>query len=475
MTTSVDTKPASAATPIAAGADGWPHPRTAWYMVGVLAVAQCINAIDRHIINLLVPFIKADLQISDTQMGLLLGFAFALFYTVMGLPIGRWADSYSRRIIIAFGAGFWSLMTIACGLAQNFLQLFLARMGVGAGEATLNPSGYSLISDYFPQERRAKPLGVFIMGHTVGAAIALLVGGALVQYLVSNEVTWTVPLIGTLQPWQIAFVCAGAPGFLIVLLILTIREPERREMMAPTAKAGTADAKPAASIPVAEVVGYFVTNSRVYLPIFLGFGFILLWEMGKSLWTPTYFIRTFGWTPGEVGFRLGLMTLFFTSGGAVASGWVSDYLAKRGYRDASLRAAFLGTLAGLPFTVLATLMPTPTLAVIMFCPVLFFGAFPFALGPAAIAAITPNQMRAQITALYLFSINLLGFGLGPLFIGAITDYVFADEAQLRYSISVSAAIAMPLALVALAASMRQYIATLERLESAVTSVHDTNN
>ncbi len=448
------------------GADGWPVRRLAWSTVAVLGVAQAVNAVDRHLINLLVGPIKADLQITDTEVGLLLGFAFALFYTVMGLPIGRWADSHSRRIIIACGAIFWSVSTLACGLANTFRQLFLARMAVGAGEATLNPSGYSLISDYFPPERRARPMGVFIMGHTIGTAITLFIGGAFVQYLVTNGITWTLPWGAVLKPWQIAFVCAGMPGFLIFLLILTLREPPRREMLVAHAGARTGAAL-SKSLPVREIVAYFFQHSSIYVPIFLGFGLVLLWEMGKQLWAPTYFIRTFGWAPRETGMLLGVMTLIFTSGGALASGWVSERLASRGYKDANLRAALWATVISLPFAVTAMFMPTPLLAVIFLGPAYFLGAFPFALAPAAISAFTPNQMRAQITALYLLVVNLLGFGIGPAVIGAITDHVFHDESMLRYSMALTAALAIPAASIMLWRSMGPYRQEVQAREDRV--------
>ena len=188
-----------AATPQAAAprgepaAEAWPAARAAWSTVAVLAIIQGFNAVDRHLINLLVGPIKSDLGISDAQVGLLLGFSFALFYTTFGVPIGRLADTYSRRLIVMVGTAFWSVATVACGLAQGFAQLFAARVAVGAGEASLNPSGYSMIADLFPPERRAKPMGVFIAGHTIGQALTMFGGGLLVQYLVTHDVTWALP------------------------------------------------------------------------------------------------------------------------------------------------------------------------------------------------------------------------------------------------------------------------------------------
>ena len=344
-------------------------------------------------------------------------------------------------MIIAIGATFWSAMTMACGLAQSFGQLFLARTAVGAGEASLNPAGYSIISDYFPPERRAKPMGVFIMGATIGSALVMFVGGAFVTYLTTNEITWTTPWGVVLKPWQIAFVIAGLPGFFVTLMILLfLREPPRRghadESRCRGGGAGAAAARPA-SIPIKDVVAYLGNHWKVYLPIFLGFGLVLMWHMGKTLWAATYLIRTFGWSAKEAGFALGMIALLFTSSGAVCGGWLADRLAKRGYRDAHLRAAFIGTMIGLPFAIAATMLQDATLAMVIFAPTYFFGAFPFALAPAAISTITPNQLRGQLTALYLFTINLLGFGVGPAFIGFVTDNVFKDEKMVGYSISLS--------------------------------------
>jgi MFS family permease len=433
------------------GPDGWPARRFAWTTVTILAIAQGFNAVDRHLINLLVGPIKADLHITDAQVGLLLGLSFAIFYTTVGVPIGRLADTYSRRIIITLGTAFWSLSTAACGLAQSFGQLFTARVAVGAGEATLNPSGYSMISDLFPPERRATPMGVFIMGHTLGQALVLFGGGVFVSYLLAHQITIDLPTGHVLKPWQIAFVCAGLPGLLIAVLALTMREPERREVLT----RGPGAAAPA-SVPIREVGAYLAKHSSIYLPIIAGFAFVLLWHMGNTVWAPTFLMRTFGYTPAQVGAILGVMTLMFNSTGVVAAGWISEYLARRGYKDAHMRAAFYGTLCAVPFGLSATLVPHPIIALVLLGLAFFFGALPFALAPAAIAGITPNQMRAQITAIYLLCVNLFGFGLGPWFIGTLTDRVFENELLLRYSVATTAALALPLALIFLRRSMTEY-------------------
>lgn len=445
--------------------DGWPSPRLAWGTVAILSIALCINGVDRYLINLLVEPIKADLGATDTQMGLLLGFAFGVFYTVMGLPIGRLADAYSRKIIVTCGAIFWSAMTMVCGLANSFTQLFVTRMAVGAGEATLNPASYSLISDYFPADRRAKPMGVYIMGATIGSALVLFLGGPLLHYLTSNNITWDLPWGGHLKPWQIAFILAGLPGFAVALMIQWIREPSRHEMIE---NAGDPRHKFAKQLPIREVAAYFAAHSRSYLPIFFAFGMVLMWVMGKNLWAPTFLIRTFGWTPARVGVVLGVITLLGTSAGVVAGGWASEWVRKKGYRDAHLRTAFYGTLISLPFAVTATIVPNPILSVILLLPVFFFGAFPFSLAPAAIASITPNQMRGQITALYLLTVNLLGYGLGPATIGVLTDYVYGDPLLVGWSMMTVAAIAVPIGLILMRRGMGQYLMAIDELAAHTT-------
>ncbi|MEK9877074.1 MAG: MFS transporter, partial [Betaproteobacteria bacterium] len=361
----------------------WPPTSLAWSAVIILSVAQFFNAIDRYLINLLVEPIKADLGASDTEMGLLLGFAFAIFYTFMGLPIGRFADRASRKLIITAGVIFWSVMTIACGFAQSFKQLFVARMAVGAGEATLNPCSYSMISDYFPSEARAIPMGVFIMGATLGSAVVMYLGGYFIEYLTVNDIRWLMPWGQELKPWQIAFVCAGLPGVVVALVVQLLREPVRRELM-------VEDVASSGEVSLGQVFHFALGRKRVYLPMFLGFGLVLMWSMGKSLWAPTFFMRTFEWSPSEAGGVMALLMLGGNSLGVVSGGWFSQLLADRGYADAHLRTAFYGMVCGLPFAILAPWIADPIWSPILFAPAFFFGAFPFALAPAAISAITPN-------------------------------------------------------------------------------------
>jgi hypothetical protein len=302
-------------------------------------------------------------------------------------------------------------------------------------------------------------MGVFVMGAMLGQAFTLFVGGVFVHYLVTNSITWALPWGGVLKPWQIAFVCAGLPGFLVILLVLAISEPRRRELLWRAGNGGVP--VPAGHVPIGEVARFFARNLRLYLPIYLGFGLILMWELGKQLWAPTFFIRTFGWQTAQVGVALGLLNLVFGAAGTASAGWVAAWLARRGHRDAYMRAAFFAALLALPFCVLAPQMPTPALSLAVFAPAYFFGTFPFGLAPAALSTITPNQMRAQVTAIYLAVINLLGAGVGPLYIGLLTDHVFRDEQLLKHSLSITALTVLPLAMLLLRAASRGYLKHLD--------------
>lgn len=214
------------ATTSAAPDDGsaYPEPRRAWGLVVVLTIAYAISFVDRQIISLMVEPIKAYLHLSDTQISLLMGPAFAVFYTIMGIPLGRVADKFNRRNLIVIGMTLWCLMTAASGLARNFAQLFVARMGIGVGEAALSPAALSMISDSFPPEKRTSPIGFYNSAIYIGSGLALVLGGVVIQ-IVTNSPPVNVPLVGELVPWQTTFIIVGLPGLIIAAIIGVRRQP----------------------------------------------------------------------------------------------------------------------------------------------------------------------------------------------------------------------------------------------------------
>jgi MFS family permease len=264
----------------------------AWYVVGVLTFVYVFSFIDRQILNLLVRPIRRDLGISDTQMSLLMGLSFAVFYTFFGIPLGRLADSKSRRTIIAIGFAFWSLFTAGCGLARNFTQMLLLRMGVGVGEAALSPSAFSIISDYFPPKRRATAISVYSMGIYIGSGLAFIIGGTVAGFASQQEI-WQLPLIGDTRPWQVVFFIVGLPGVFLSLLMYTVREPARRGMRVISNAEGK---QVAAQVPMKEVFGYLWQNRWTFICHNVGFALLSFSSYGSR---PSSFAITVGQKPRQ--------------------------------------------------------------------------------------------------------------------------------------------------------------------------------
>lgn len=399
----------------------------AWYIVGVLMLAYLFSYIDRSILSLLVGPIRSDLRLSDTQLSLLHGFAFAFFYAILGFPIGRAADRCHRVGIIVTGISFWSIMTAACGLAKNFPQLFLARMGVGIGEAALNPCAYSIITDSFPRRLLARALSAYVMGTYMGFGAAFVIGGLVVEAITQAPVI-QLPLLGQIHTWQAAFFYVGLPGLIVaVLIFLTVREPERF---------GRLSAAPdRAGVPLKEVAKFIKQNRRTLICHLAGFSFIGILVNGLVLWTPTFFNRTYGWEVADAGIRYGMVLLCCGPFGIFLGGWVADLIDRNAVRGGSfISAAGFSALGILPacFSPLAT---TPEMALALIACLVLATSAPWGVAVSAIQQISPNEMRGQISALYLFVVNLIGLGLGPTAVALITDQVFGSDAALRYSMA----------------------------------------
>jgi MFS family permease len=389
----------------------------------VLTLAYVSSFIDRQILSLLVVPIRRDLDISDTQMSLLLGLSFAVLYTVLGLPIGRLADARSRRGIMAWGIAVWSVMTALCGVARTYGQFFLARVGVGVGEAALSPAAYSLLTDYFPRERLSTALSIYSAGIYVGGGLSLIIGGLVVQ-AVSGAGTWSLPLLGALEPWRVAFLVVGLPGVLVALLLLTVREPVRKGAIT------------AAPLPVGATARYVRDNLRTFAGHHFGVACIALAAIAANYWVPTVFVRTWGWSLPRIGLVYGVIIAVFGTLGILAGGYHADRSLRRGRADAKLHTCLVGALGMLVASAPLAWAPTAMIAAGLLVPITFFHAFPYGAAAAAVQELTPNRMRAQVSALYLFVVNILGLGLGPTAVALLTDYVFRDDAAVRYSLSV---------------------------------------
>jgi len=429
----------------AAGANtAWPGSRQAWYAVFIFSLTLLVNFLDRGILTLLVEPIKHDLQLSDEQMGVLMGFAFVCFYIVLGLPIARLVDSARRTTILTVGLVCWAVATALCGLANSFGQLFLFRIGVGVGEACSGPATFSMLSDLFPRERLPRAIAVLQTGFFTGNALALIVGGAIVTLLLALPPV-TLPLVGTLRGWQLSFLIASVPGLIVAALMFTLREPPRRGVTASSA------------ISLGEVLRFLRSNASAFGPIYLGLGITTLTNLGAASWLPTFYMREFGWSPARVGLISGIMYLTVWPLGAAFGTWMVERFQRQGRDDANMRVVIWSTACAVPFLAIAPLMPTGALSVTVNAVGLFAGAW--LLGPqnAALQVITPNRMRGQVTALFLFVFNVIGFGLGPSFVALTSTHVFGGGAHsLGRALALTQVVMGPIAVLVFRAGLRAY-------------------
>jgi len=425
-----------------------PNLRYAWYVVFALTAIYMLSYMDRQILSLLVGPMKRELGISDTRVGLLQGLAFGLFYTFMGLPLGRIADTRNRRNLIAVGVVLWSIFTSACSIARSFWSLFLARMGVGVGEATLSPAAYSLISDYFPKDRLGVAISVYYMGVFFGTSLSLLVTGMVVD-AVSHTPVITVPILGAMSAWRITFLFVGLPGALFALLAYTVREPVRREML--RARNGQVS-----TLTFGEALAEMGKRWQSLIGISIGAIFQAVPTYALISWTPTYFQRLHHWTPGQSGRGLAFLLLAFGCTGMYVGGRLSDYWQKNGITEGPLRVGVVCGIGSLLLVPAAYLLPDPTWTTALLAPGIFFLALPMGTSAAALQRIFPNQVRGQVSALFLFLLNLGGLTLGPLMPGLLNDRLFHNEKALGASLAITIGAACVLMLIAFRATYSSY-------------------
>ena len=334
-----------------------PYPTSfaAWYSVAVLMLMYIFSFIDRTTISLIVEPMKRDLQISDTQIGMLQGLAFALLYTFLGLPIARLSDRHNRKSIIAAGVFVWSIMATLCGLARTALQLFIARIGVGVGEAALSPAAYSIITDSFPRSKLGSAFGVYNIGITIGAGVAFLVGGIVVAAVSHAGASYTLPVFGEVRAWQMVFIATGAPGIFLPLLLLTFREPARRGLLRVQAggNAPAASGRP----PLKEVLALYL-NRKFYCLYFLALALLAMAGYCVAAWLPTSIVRAYGVGAGQIGKVLGVSTIVSNSLGMLLAGFYCDRLTRSGGLDAPIIVALIAAVGIASFGCLPTLMPS---------------------------------------------------------------------------------------------------------------------
>jgi MFS family permease len=404
--------------------DPWPATAlAAWWAVAVFTLAAILSYTDRQILSLLVDPIGADLRISDTQISLLQGLAFAAIYSVVGLPMGRLADVLPRRRVIICGVLLWTAATIACGLSRSFGQLFLARVFVGVGEAALSPAVMSMVADMFPPERRGTVIGVLWMGMVIGGGVALGVGGE-VLHAAQSGAFQNVPLLASLAPWRASLLALTVPGLAVILLLLTVREPRRRsETFEPLAT----------RFSLRQVGEQLFARRNLVLPLLGAGACTSVVDFSLLNWIPTLLERNYHLGAQDIGRVLGAIVIVTGACGAVLGGSFSDRLARAGGPRLRLMGAAGAATLGLPLMVIgATSQPWEVL--VMFG---WWNFFSSAIGATQVTVLqesVPNQMRGVTVSLIAFCNIAIGLGLGTLATGLLIDRVFHDRLSIATSL-----------------------------------------
>lgn len=396
--------------------------------LAVLASAWLMAFLDRAVIALLATGIKASLHISDVQIGVLQGIAFSGIYVLVALPVGKLADRANRRNIILFGVCCWSLATMACGLTRTYHELALARMMVGLGEACLGPASVSLIADYFARTARGRAIGTVTAAATIGTAGSLVLGGVVLKLCGGKAVA--IPLLGLAEPWQVAFMVLGAPGILVALALLTVKEPERRQA-------------PRQALPIETSAGSFtrllVSRWRFFLPVYLALAFSVFSGFGTAAWMPTVAIRRYALDPAHVGLVMGTIALAVGTIAPVAVGMASDWAGSRWPGTGRLRTIAVLFVVQIPLTAGWAFLPVSFPLFLALSAI--NGAASGGLsssGHIVLQELMPNHLRAQAIALFAILSSFVGMGGGPLLMALITAHLFHDEMKIGYAVALVA-------------------------------------
>ncbi|MBL4826581.1 MAG: MFS transporter [Spongiibacteraceae bacterium] len=426
----------------------FPSSSVAWRTTIILSALYWLSILDRFIIALLVDPIKRDLNISDVQFSLLQGLAFAVTYAVFGLFAGVLADRANRRWIIFLSVSAWSLATAACGLAQTFIQLLLARVGVGIGEAGLNPSATSMLADLFPRDRLTSGMAVYTLGATIGSGMAYLLGGLIVDLIAASD-TIVLPIIGELRSWQSVFFIVGIPGAALSLIIFTIPEPTRR---GGRSNLPAKQKKPSLLLAYKNLLVFMKPHWRFFLCHYSGFAVASMVLTSGAMWYPAHMGRTFGWEAGQIGLSLGLILMAAGITGKLLGAYIMDNMYRRGIHDAQIRWYAICLLIATPLGILATTTDNP----LIFMPSI--GLFLLLLAPmpacssAALNLVTPNELRGTGMAFFAVTAGLLGSASGPIVVAVISDHLY--DSSLGLALATIIAICCPLAAAILALGCR---------------------
>ncbi|HEY6641266.1 MFS transporter [Povalibacter sp.] len=424
----------------------------AWYVLFLLTFAFTVAFIDRQVLNLLVEDIKRDLLLTDTQLSLLQGIAFMGSYIAFSPWFGRWADVGTRRNILVLGVATWSIFSALCGFAETYWQLFLARVAVGAAEASLAPAAWSLIADYFSRERLPRAMSIYLMGPYIGGGLAMIAGGMVVGSM--STLRELAPVLADMQPWQLTFIVISVPGVLLALVLLTIREPARK---APVANSVDRN------FSLREVMVFLWRGRAFYVRFYLGMALIVIVLYALPAWMPSFLMRVHDADPTRVGLRYGALVLIMGSAGVLSGPFVDRWLAKRGHIDSPIRTAAIASIGLMIFTASLPLVSGFAGALVVAAGGTFFYSLPQAMSATALQLATPNRMRGIVTSLYVFVLSVIGLGAAPTVVALVTDRVFGDPSKVGLSLAVVCASSAAGAAILLFSSLRHYRLAVEQM------------
>jgi MFS family permease len=431
-------------------AQPWPARSAAYYGLTVIILATMLNFFDAQVFGMMAQRIKVDFRLTDEQLGFLIGPANIIFYVLVGIPMARLVDMYPRKIVLACGIAVTSGITALGGFAQSFTQLFCSRMLVGAGGSAHAPGAYSMLADYFPPNRLPRAIGFLQLGFIGGNALGIFLGGLMITVASTWPLGHWMGL--TIHGWQWVLMVVGVPGLVIAGLLLLAREPPRRGVVA--------QGKP---LPAKAVLDELKSRRAIYLPMFIGLALSAAQFLGMQPWRTPFLIRTYGWTEAQIGRWMGLVFLVSSLIGAAFGTVFVEWLSKR-YKDANLRAATILFAIAAPCEIIAPLMPSAGWALVCLFMAGVCGLASAVPQNAAIQRITPNELRGQVTAVYLFMFIAFG-ALGSQMIGSVNQRLFHSDTDLWKSLVLTSAITTPLAALILSLGIRPYGREVQRIEA----------
>ncbi len=434
--------PASVSAPAPAA---WLRPPIAWYAVCMVSLVTLCGQLDYGLMSLLVQPIKASTHMTDSQIGLLMGAAYSSIYLLCGIPMARISDRRRRTFVLAGGLTIWSIATACCGLVMSFWPFALFRGVMGGAISVKGPTTVSIIPDLVPRDKLARAFGIYNVALIAGQSLSMIVGGLLLGALLHHM---PIHILGVeiRQAWQMVFILMGLPGLVVAAIVaLTVPEPARQ---------GRANPK---SAPMREVARFMFLGpaGKVFVPTMIGTAMAGVLLAGVGGWRAAFFARTYHMGAHVYGPLSGMLSLISAPIGVIIGAWVAERMHRR-WDDSHLRLAVVAHALTMPFYILSPLMPTPQLA--LGCQFVM-GILMMASAPSQLSAmqiITPNEMRAQVNAIYMVTISVLGNGLGPSVVAFMTDYIFRAESDLRYAMLTLAAICTPISLICLILTVKPY-------------------